>query len=172
MLRSKSSPLGMFRKPPRWVFILHVEQYLMFSDRTFWLLHIRSSHSWFLSRLILVMFESLHLSLYALLYRVVSVFCYIYLLYIVSGEWKSFRSKIILRNLYWLTTGISKSSNFIVGSLCIFLNWQKCMHWVFVLEILNPFMVAHLFILLILCCSWHSAVRIFGFRCDAEIIYI
>ena len=29
------------------------------------------------------------------------------------------------------------------------------------LEILNPFMVAHLLILLILCCGWRSAVRIY-----------
>ena len=69
--------------------------------------------------------------------------------------------KIIPRNLYWLTTGISESSNFNVGLSCIFLNWQKCTHWVFVLEILNPFMVAHLLILLILCCSWRSAVHIY-----------
>ena len=90
MLRSKGSPLGRCGKPPRLVLILHGEQYLMFSDRTFWLLHIHSSHSRFLSGLMfyitLVMFENLHPSLYGLLSRVVSVFYYIYLLYIVCGE--------------------------------------------------------------------------------------
>ena len=69
--------------------------------------------------------------------------------------------QIMQRNLYWSTTGISDPSRFNVGLLCIFLRWQKCMHWVFVLEILKPFIIAHLFILLMPYCSWCSAVHIY-----------
>ena len=76
-------------------------------------------------------------------------------------EWKNFLSKVTPRNLYWSTTGISNSSRFNEGLLCIFLGWQKFTLWVFVYEILKPFIIAHLFILLMPCCSWHSAVRIY-----------
>ena len=57
--------------------------------------------------------------------------------------------------------GNSDPSRFNVGLLCIFLSWHKCMHWVFVLKILKSFIIAHLFILLMPCCSWHSAVCIY-----------
>ena len=45
--------------------------------------------------------------------------------------------------------------------MCIFFNWQKCTHWVFVLEILKLFIISHLFILLMVYCSWRSAVHIY-----------
>ena len=78
------------------------------------------------------------------------------------NEWNErVLSKITPRNLYCTTTGVSYPSRFNVGLSCIFLNWQKCTYWVFVLEILKPFIIAHLFILLMPCCSWRSAVRIY-----------
>ena len=61
---------------------------------------------------------------------------------------KVFLSNIMPRNLYSLTTGISESSIFRTGSLCIFLREQKCTHLVLDLENLNPFSLAHLFILI------------------------
>ena len=74
---------------------------------------------------------------------------------------KNFLSKITPRNFYWSMTGISDQSRFNVRLLYIFLSWQKCTHWVFVLEILKPFIIAHLFILLMPCFNWHSAVHIY-----------
>ena len=77
----------------------------------------------------------------------------------MCGMKESFLSKITPRNFYWSMTGISDPSRFNEGLSCIFLNWQKCMHWVFVLEILKLLIIAYLFILLMPCCSWRSAVR-------------
>ena len=51
----------------------------------------------------------------------------------------NFLSKITPRNVYPLTTGISVSSSFMSESLCIFLNLQKCIDLVLLLDILNPF---------------------------------
>ena len=65
----------------------------------------------------------------------------------MCGMNESFLSNIMPRNLYSLTTGISESSIFRRGSLCIFLREQKCTHLVFDLENLNPFSLAHLFTL-------------------------
>ena len=50
-----------------------------------------------------------------------------------------FLSKITLRILYSLTTGISMSSSFMNGSLCFFLNRKKCTYPVLLLDVLNPF---------------------------------
>ena len=52
----------------------------------------------------------------------------------MSGMNESFLSNIMPRNLYSLTTGISESSIFRRGSLCIFLREQKCTHLVLDLE--------------------------------------
>ena len=60
---------------------------------------------------------------------------------------KVFLSNIMPRNLYSLTTGISDSSIFRRGSLCIFLSEQKCTHLVLDLENLSPLSLAHLFTL-------------------------
>ena len=98
-------------------------------------------------------------SLWAITQRSFNVLLHFSFKYWMCGMKESFLSKITLGNLYWSTTGISDPSKFNVGLLCIFLNWQKCMHWVFVLEILKQFIIAHEFILLMACCSWHSAVR-------------
>ena len=65
----------------------------------------------------------------------------------MCGMNESFLSNIMLRNLYSLTTGISESSIFRRGSLCIFFREQKCTHLVFDLENFNPFSLAHLFTL-------------------------
>ena len=65
----------------------------------------------------------------------------------MSGMKESFLSNIMPRNLYSLTIGISESSIFRIGSLCIFLREQKCTHLVLDLENLNPFSLAHLFTL-------------------------
>ena len=68
--------------------------------------------------------------------------------------------KIILRNLNRSMTSSSVPSSLNVGSLCIFLNWQKYPHQVLTLEILKPFVVAHWLIFLMHCSSWYSAVCI------------
>ena len=76
----------------------------------------------------------------------------------MCGMNESFLSNIMPRNLYSLTTGISESSIFRRGSLCIFLREQKCTHLVLDLENLNPFSLAHLFTLFKFSC--HSTMFI------------
>ena len=131
----------------------------MISSKIFWLLYICSTE-----RIkILYNFSKVCWSAPQSLWVQRSFSALLYLSFrICKWEMKDsfFLSKITLRNLYWTTTGISNPSNFIVGLWCSFLYWQKCMHCVFVLEILKPFMIAYLFILLMPCCSWHSVVRI------------
>ena len=71
----------------------------------------------------------------------------------------SFLSNIIPRNLYSSTTGISEPS-FRLGSLCSLFFFDK-IGYVFVLENLNPFTVAHLLIFFSPYCSFHSIVWIY-----------
>ena len=69
-----------------------------------------------------------------------SVLLHLVFRYFKWGMNVSFLSNIIPINLYSFTTGTS----FRLGSLCSFFFWQKWTHFVFVLENLNPFTVAHL----------------------------
>ena len=133
-------------------------------DSIFGLLHIWKNRSQFLSGFYITStrFAGLHPSLCELLHERVLMLWYISLLNIEYVEWKgAFLSKITPRNLYLSITGISDRSRVNVGLLCIFLKWQKCGHWVFVLGIFKPFIISHLFILLMPCCFWRSAVRIY-----------
>ena len=136
----------------------------MIWGRIFWLLHISNSYSQFLSRLRFYIISALWVITH---YHCPYVLLHFSFKYWMCGMKENFLSKIMPRNLYWSTPGISDSSRFNVGLLCIFLSWQKCTHWVLVLEILKPFIIAHMFILLMPCCSWHSAVHIY---CDAQVI--
>ena len=77
------------------------------------------------------------------------------------GWRRAFLSKITPRKLHWLTTGISDPLSFKVGLLGIFLCWKKCTDWVLALEIVKPFIIAHLFILWVPCSNWRSAVQIY-----------
>ena len=67
----------------------------------------------------------------------------------------SFLSNISPRCLCWSTNGIFSFS-------IVSFHWlQKWMHFVLVFENLKPFSVAHLLILLMLCCSFLSRVGIY-----------
>ena len=139
----------------------------MISSSIFWLLHIDMKHPESIFERIKILYNfskvcwSAPQSLWAITWRSVNVLLHFSFKYWMCGMKESLLSKIMPRNLYWSMTGISDLSRFNVGLLCIFLNWQKCTHWLFVLEILKSFIIAHLFILLIPCYSWHSAVCIY-----------
>ena len=72
----------------------------------------------------------------------------------------SFLSNVSPRCLFWSTNGIFSFSILSIGLLNSFHWLQKWMHFVLAFENLKPFSVAHLLILLRLCCSFLSRVGI------------
>ena len=110
--------------------------------------------------IVLVKFAGLSPIMCGLLPGEVLLLCCIYLLGIVKGGWKLL-SKIIPRNLARSISGISVDSRLGLGSFCIFFNWQKWTHWVFLSSIIRLSLVVHWLIFLMRCYSWRSIVDMY-----------